>query len=92
MLVISVRSRDGLRNVPFKRSVFEPLKVRFVRVVCRVVRVCEIGRTQNVPGVELSGMKGGDPPVLNEKKSQSAENWPGGHLHEPVVNARGRPG
>ena len=35
LFVISVRCRDGLRKLRFKRGVFEPVEVRFVSVFCR---------------------------------------------------------
>ena len=52
--------------------------------------VGELGRATNVPGVIPSGIKGGDPPVLNEPVSRK-KNGSGGHLHVPIVNVRGWP-
>ena len=37
-----------------------------------------LGRASNVPGVIPSGIKGGDPPVLNEKVNRR-KSGPGGH-------------
>ena len=39
-----------------------------------VTRASELRRASNILGVKLSGMYGGDPPVLNEKESQPVKN------------------
>ena len=42
------------------------------------------GRASNIPGVKPSGLKGGDPPVLNDEVSQR-KHYSGG-LHVPIVD------
>ena len=60
------------------------MKVKFRSVVG------ELGRASNVPGVIPSGIKGGDPPVLNEKVGWK-KSGSGDHLYVPIVKVRGWP-
>ena len=52
------------------------------------VRGVGLGMAADVLGVKLSGMKGGDPAVL-EGEGQSGKT--DGHVHIPVVNVGSRP-
>ena len=67
LLVVTIRGRDCPRNRPLEGDVFEPIEVRFVYIICWIVSEMKLeglGMAADVLGAELSGTKGGDPPVL----------------------------
>ena len=76
LLVVSIRGRDCLRNRLLEGDVFEPIEVWFVYIICWIVSEMKLeglGMAADVLGAELSGTKGGDPPVL-EGEGQSEKN------------------